>query len=88
MRIQNRKKETIPPLRVFIDDAVIEGHILTLAPRLADEMDWDKAEREIQEHQPHEPTDANNAAAMAERIGDENQFQGFPRAARKEGYTQ
>ena len=31
MKSQNRAKETIPFLNVLADDALIEGHILTLA---------------------------------------------------------
>jgi hypothetical protein len=38
MKIQNREKETIPFLKVLTDDAFIEGHILTPAPRLAGEI--------------------------------------------------
>ena len=34
MKIQYREKETIPFLKVRTDDAFIEGHILTLVPRL------------------------------------------------------
>jgi hypothetical protein len=38
MKPHNREKETIPFLKALTDDAFIEGHILTLAPRSAGEI--------------------------------------------------
>jgi hypothetical protein len=38
MTIQNREKKTIPFMKALTDDVFIEGHILTLAPRLAGEI--------------------------------------------------
>ena len=38
MKSHNHEKETTPFLKVLTNDALIEGHILTLAPRLAGEI--------------------------------------------------